>query len=75
VSDVKALDKGKGVMLLVLAEGASMVALHFGEKEPMTLHLEGKPAQFVVKEDDWRKFCMRRARRGCQLPKKAVLKR
>lgn len=74
VEDVKAIDKGKGVMLLVLAEGAKMCALHFGSGEPMTLPLSGgKSDKILVKGDDWRKFCMRRARRGCQLPKKSIL--
>lgn len=74
VSEVKALDKGKGVMLMALPDGVTMVATHFGEGEPMTLPLEGgRASKIVVKGDDWRKFCMHRARRGCQLPKKSVL--
>jgi topoisomerase-4 subunit A len=75
VSDVKALEKGKGVMLMALADDARMRAMHFGEGEPMSLPLSGKTSKFVVKGDDWRKYCMRRARRGCQLPKKSILAR
>lgn len=73
VGEVKALDKGKGVKLLELAQGEKMVAALHGEGEPWELSLNGKSKHFTVQGDDWRKYCMHRARRGCQLPKKAVL--
>lgn len=72
-SEVKALDKGKGVKLLELAAGEKMIAMLHGKGEPMELPLEGKVKPFTVEGDDWRKYCMHRARRGCQLPKKGVL--
>lgn len=74
MQEVKALDRGKGVKLLELAEGERMVAMHVGVGEPWELPTSGKIPQILIKGDDWRKFCMHRARRGCQLPKKAVLK-
>jgi len=73
MEELKQLDKGKGVKIMVLAEGEKMVALLVGEGEPWELPLEGKATKFIVKGEDWAKYCMHRARRGCQLPKKSVL--
>lgn len=71
--EIKRLDKGKGVKLLELAAGEKMVGLLHGAGEPWELPIKGKSKGFTVQGDDWRKYCMHRARRGCQLPKKGVL--
>jgi topoisomerase IV subunit A len=73
LEEVKELDKGKGVVLMDLADDASLAGIVYGANEPFEVPVTGKPAVFALKGDDWRKFVMHRARRGCQLPKKAVI--
>ena len=74
LAEVKTLDKGKGVKLLDIADGEKLAGLHLGSGEPWTLPVTGgKSESLVVKGADWEKYCMHRARRGYQLPKKTVL--
>lgn len=74
-SEIKSLPSGgKGVMLMVLEEGQSLTGL-----APLTsaelkasLDLAGKALGVHIRGAEWAKYEGRRARKGCQLPKKAV---
>jgi topoisomerase-4 subunit A len=63
---------GKGVKLIELEEGGKLA--HFGtfDGEALALHMVVKdvPTTFDLKDAEFKKYLMTRARKGCQLPKK-----
>lgn len=75
-SEVKALPNGgQGVMLMVLEEGERLSAVAYAAGTPITLNVEGKGAGTVtLKGEEWSKYVLHRARKGYQLPKKAVMR-
>lgn len=66
---------GKGVMLMVLAEGQKLTAVMRGVGEPFQakLQLAGKSLAVKLVGNDWEKHVGHRARKGSYLPKKGIL--
>jgi topoisomerase-4 subunit A len=77
LSEVKSLaGGGKGVMLMVLDEGQKLAALaHQPGLDAFegVVDIAGTATPVALGPDEFKKYVGRRARKGCQLPKKGVL--
>ena len=74
-SEVKSLASGgKGVMLMVLEEGQTLTVVRYLEEPRVsgTLTVKDKEVAFDLKGAEFEKHLGKRARKGCQLPKKGV---
>jgi topoisomerase-4 subunit A len=72
LSEVKALDKGRGVMLLQLDRGEKLAWVGLYRDAPtLPVIVRGKPQWLTLKGDDLAKHMGHRARKGTLLPKKA----
>jgi topoisomerase-4 subunit A len=76
VSEVKALDKGKGVMLMGLDEENTLSGVTYFDEIPFTaqIELKGQTGPITFGKADMEKYLGRRARKGSLLPKKGVLR-
>jgi topoisomerase-4 subunit A len=73
--EVKALaNGGQGVMLMALEAGEKLSGLGHIQAPPLALVVEGKTTPMTLKGEEWEKYVVRRARKGYQLPKKAVMR-
>ena len=74
LSEVKALDKGRGVMLMQLDRGEKLAWVGLYRDAPMLpVVIRGKAQWLTVKGEELAKHAGRRARKGSLLPKKARL--
>lgn len=76
IAEVKALDKGKGVMLMGLEETETLSGITYFDAIPFTAQIELKGQQGVITfgKADMEKFLGRRSRKGSVLPKKGLLR-
>jgi topoisomerase IV subunit A len=75
-TEVKALPNGgQGVMLMVLEPGEKLTGLQHAEGAPVKLNVrvKGELSSLTLQGAEWEKYVLHRARKGYQLPKKAVL--
>jgi len=73
-AEVKTLaNGGQGVMLMVLEDGEKLSGLGLAKADPVSLLVEGKDA-IILEGAEWTKYVLHRARKGYQLPKKAVMR-
>lgn len=70
ISEMKQLPKGKGVIIMDLADGEKLACVQQVSGEAVTILVGSQ--KLAVKGDDIAKFKLHRARKGCQLVKKAL---
>jgi len=73
-AEMKALAKGRGVIIMTLDERCTLVALGYCEGGKMSLPVRerGKLTQLNLSGADMQKYRLHRARKGCQLPGKKL---
>ena len=73
-SEMKALAKGRGVIIMTLDERCTLAALGYcdGHKLSLPVRERGKLSQFNLSGADMHKYLLHSARKGCQLPGKKM---
>lgn len=76
VNEVKALDKGKGVMLMGLDDTETLSGITYFDAVPFTgqIELKGQVGAITFGKADMEKYLGRRSRKGALLPKKGLLR-
>ena len=73
LTEVKALDRGRGVILMQLDAGARLAWIGLYRDElALPVVVRGKPQRLLLKGEELAKYVLHRARKGALLPKKAV---
>jgi topoisomerase IV subunit A len=72
--EVKVLSNGgQGVVLMQLEEGERLSGVGYTTGAPVTVVVDGK-GTVTLRGEEWAKYILHRARKGYQLPKKAVMR-
>jgi len=76
VTEVKALDKGKGVVLMGLDDGETLSGISYFDVLPFNaqIELKGQVGTISFGKADMDKYLGRRARKGAVLPKNGILR-